>query len=90
MESGRFLFNRKFLRNFLLNKNLSEGCATHGREVYLVAPPTCEVCASTHLFMFIYNIRYEKKIIVRIRLTFVFVLAYNNYNHFTGALRPNI
>ena len=24
MESGRFLFNRKFLRNFLLNKNLSE------------------------------------------------------------------
>ena len=33
-----FLFNRKFLRNFLLNKNLSEGCAARGREVCLATP----------------------------------------------------
>jgi len=38
----------KFLRNFLLNKNLSEGCAARGREVCLAAPLACEVCAGTH------------------------------------------
>ena len=46
-----FLFNRKFLRNSLLNKNLSEGCAARGREVCLAAPLAREVCASTHFFI---------------------------------------
>ncbi|ESL02053.1 hypothetical protein GCWU000282_02872 [Catonella morbi ATCC 51271] len=44
------MFNRKFQRNFLLNKNLSEGCRTRGREVYLAAPLAREVCAGTHFF----------------------------------------
>ena len=45
------LLNRKFLRNFLFNKNLSEGCWTRGREVCLAAPLAREVCACTHFFI---------------------------------------
>ncbi|ESL04188.1 hypothetical protein GCWU000282_00535 [Catonella morbi ATCC 51271] len=45
------MFNRKFRRNFLLNKNLSDGCWTRGWEVCLAAPLAREVCASTHFFI---------------------------------------
>ncbi|ESL03760.1 hypothetical protein GCWU000282_00926 [Catonella morbi ATCC 51271] len=33
---------------FLLNKNLSEGCKSFGRETCLTAPIVCEVCTGTH------------------------------------------
>ena len=48
-----FKFNRKFRRNFLLNKNLTEGCTAHGREVCLAAPLAHVVCASTHFSIFL-------------------------------------
>ena len=46
-----FLFDRKFLRNYLSNKNLSEGCTARGRGICLTAPLAREVCASTHFFI---------------------------------------
>ena len=46
-----FLHNRKFHRNFLLCKKLSEGCTARGREVCLAAPLARKVCACTHFFI---------------------------------------
>ena len=51
LESGYILFDRKFLRNYLSNKNLSEGCTARGRGICLTAPLAREVCASTHFFI---------------------------------------
>ena len=44
------LCGRKFLRNYLSNNNLSEGCTAFGREICLTAQLAREVYASTYFF----------------------------------------
>ncbi|ESL01903.1 hypothetical protein GCWU000282_02721 [Catonella morbi ATCC 51271] len=46
----------------MVNKNLSEGCASYGREVCLTAPLEHEVCANSH---FIVNKRFGGKRFVK-------------------------
>ena len=46
----------KFLKNFILNKNLSEGCAARGREFCLTAPLARGLCASTQFLFYIWDL----------------------------------
>lgn len=45
------LSDGRFLQNSLRIKDISEGCAVYGSEVYPTASLTHELCARTHLFM---------------------------------------
>ena len=56
--SERFLFNRKFRRNFLLNKNrssLSHSCSHYNSDSIILHPVRCLQSQIPHLHSFLHN-----------------------------------